>query len=295
MPRRLADNGIVPKDCGTAQLTETRRRPRQDNHSLPPPRSAAWRLSDDVVMGLRLFSRLPTGDRPFEAPSLNRIAPALPLTSLVVGLGPALLTAIGCWLTMPSYFAAALGVAAVIVVSGAMAEDAIADAADGLFGGTTPARRLEIMKDSRHGTYGVAALCLYVVLRITAIGGVAAENAVAAAGLWLAAMVIARSGALWLSLALPLARSSGAAAAAGRVGRGAFWTGAGLAILIAFVCAAPFAGVLGVALALVAAAGMAVGWTALCRRLVGGQTGDLIGALQALIEIAMLVVLMMFS
>lgn len=246
-------------------------------------------------MGLRLFSRLPTGDRPFEVPSLTRIAPALPLTSLIVGIGPVLLVMLACWLTVPVYFAAALGVAALVIVSGAMAEDAVADAADGLFGGSTPERRLEIMKDSRHGTYGVAALCLFLLFRITAVGGLAGESALAAAGQWLAAMVVSRSGALWISLSLPLARPTGSAAAAGRVERGAFWIGIGFAVLIAFVCAAPFAGLIGVVLALLAATAVAAGWTALCRNLVGGQTGDLIGALQALIEIATLTVLMMFS
>jgi adenosylcobinamide-GDP ribazoletransferase len=276
-------------------LSDTRRRPRQDNLNVPPPRGQAWRLSDDVVMGLRLFSRLPSDDRPFETPSLTRMAPALPLTSLIVGVGPVLVMALAVWLTVPAYFAATLGVAALVIVSGAMAEDALADAADGLFGGGTAERRLEIMKDSRHGTYGVAALCLYLVLRITAIGGAAAENVLAAGGVWIAAMVLSRSGALWLSLALPPARASGAAATVGRVGRSAFWCGIGLAVLIVFVCGAPFAGVLGVALALLAATGVAAGWATLCRRLVGGQTGDLIGALQALIEIAVLTVLVTFS
>ena len=272
-------------------------RPRQDN-GLPPsePETApVWRLSDDLVMALRFFSRLPTGDRDHEAPELNRIALALPFASVVIGLLPALLVMTASWLGIPSYFAAALGVAAMLVATGAMADDAIADAADGLFGGATVERRLEIMKDSRHGTYGVAALALYLILRVTALGALAVTNPLAAGGIWLAATVIARSGSLWLALELPAARTGGASASVGRLTKRPFGIGAAFAALIAFVLAAPFTSIFGVVLALAAAAGVALGWSVVCRKLIGGQTGDLIGALHALIEIAVLTILLIFA
>jgi len=271
-------------------------RPRQDNGRPAEPEPApAPRLSDDVVMGLRFFSRLPTGDRPFEKPNLDRIAMSLPFTSLVIGFLPALLMMLSAWATMPSYFAAAIGVAAMIVATGAMADDAIADSADGLFGGATIERRLEIMKDSRHGTYGVAALGLYLLFRVTAVGAVAATNPVAAAGIWLAATVLGRSGSLWLSVELPNAREGGASASVGRVGRISFFIGAAFAAVLALVLAAPFTSFIAVVLAIVAAIGVASAWVWGCRRLVGGQTGDLIGALSALIEVAALAVFMVFA
>ena len=272
-------------------------RPRQDNGNRPEsvPQALDWRLSDDLVMGLRFFSRLPTGDAPFAKPDLSRIAVGLPFTSVVIGLLAALLLMLATWIGLPSYFAAALGVAAMLVATGAMPDDAIADAADGLFGGTTIERRLEIMKDSRHGTYGVAALGLYLILRVTALGAVATINPLAAGAIWLAANVLARSGSLWLSLDLPNAREGGASAAVGRVSKQAFWIGAGFAALLAFVLAAPFSSLVAVILALMATAGVAFAWSTTCRRLIGGQTGDLIGALHALIEIAVLTVLLVFA
>ncbi len=182
-----------------------------------------------------------------------------------------------------------------VVATGAMPEDALADSADGLFGGATVERRLEIMKDSRHGTYGVAAMALYLILRIAALGAVAAINPLAAAGIWLAAMVVARSGSLWLSVVLPSAREGGASASVGRVTRRSFAIGAAFAVLLSFVLAAPFTSLLAVVLALAGAAAVASGWAWWCRRLVGGQTGDLIGALHALIEIAVLTVLLVFA
>lgn len=272
--------------------------PRQDNGrpGNPPeaPPAYGWRLTDDLVMGLRFFSRLPTGDSPFEKPNLNRITVGLAFTSVAIGFLPALLMMLAAWIGLPSYFAAALGVAAMLVATGAMPEDAIADSADGLYGGASVERRLEIMKDSRHGTYGVAALGLYLLLRVTAIGAVAATNPLAAGAVWLAATVIARSGSLWLSVALPNAREGGASASVGRVSRRAFFGGMGFAVLLAFVLAAPFTSVVAVVLALAAAAGVASAWVWTCRRLIGGQSGDLIGALHVLIEVAVLTVLLVF-
>ena len=199
------------------------------------------------------------------------------------------------WVGVPSFFAAALAVAALVIATGAMPEDALADSADGLFGGATIERRLEIMKDSRHGTYGVAALCLYLVLRVTALGSLAAINPLAAGGVWLAAGVLARSGALWLSVDLPAAREGGASASVGRVTRRDFIIGAVFALILGFVLAGPFVSVLGLILAVLALSGTAWGWTWCCRRLMGGQTGDLIGALHALIEIAVLTVFLIFA
>jgi adenosylcobinamide-GDP ribazoletransferase len=256
--------------------------------------SAGLGLKADLVMALRFFSRLPTGDSPHQVPDLGRIALALPLASVVIGIGPALLLVVGAFLGLPSYFAAALAVGGMIIATGAMAEDAVADAMDGLFGGHSRERRLEIMKDSRHGTYGVAALCLFVLLRVTALGAVAALNPLAAAALWLAASIAGRSGALWLAVTLPPARRDGASAAAGQVPLRNFLVGGAFALVLLFVLAAPATSVVAVVVAGAAASLVIAGWTALCRRLLEGQTGDVIGALGALVETAVLAALLPF-
>jgi adenosylcobinamide-GDP ribazoletransferase len=273
---------------------ERKRRPHNDNQA--PQEHAAERppLVDDLVMGVRFFSRLPTGDRPHEPPDLTRIAMALPFASLVIGMLPALLLLGASLAGLPTLFAAGLAVTASVIVTGAMAEDALADSADGLFGGGTPERRLEIMKDSRHGTYGVAALCMFLLLRLAALSSLAAVDPLAAAAIWLAATLMARSGALWLTVALPPARSSGASAAVGRVTKPAFLMGAVFALILGLVLAAPGAGLLGFVFAVAVVALVGWGWTALVRQLVGGQTGDLIGALQGLLELSALAAFLLF-
>ncbi|WP_193336467.1 adenosylcobinamide-GDP ribazoletransferase [Devosia beringensis] len=280
------------------QLTQTPQKDAIAPEAIEPSRPAAppggMGLIDDLVMALRFFSRLPTGDSPHQKPDLNRIAMALPLASLVIGIGPAALLVGGTLLGLPAYFVAALAVGAMVLVSGAMAEDALADAADGLFGGHSPARRLEIMKDSRHGTYGVAALCLFILLRVTGLGAVAAISPLAAGAIWLAASIVGRSGALWLAVALPAARPDGISAAAGVVSGRSFAVGAVFAVLLAFVLGGPATNMLALGFVLVATLAVIAGWTALCKRLVGGQSGDLIGALGGLVEIAALAALMAF-
>lgn len=261
------------------------------------PRAAAGGLGlrDDFIMALRFFSRLPTGGSAHQKPDLSRIAMALPLASLAIGIVPALLLVGGVLGGLPSYFAAALAVGTMILTSGAMAEDALADAADGLFGGQTAERRLEIMKDSRHGTYGVAALALFIVLRVTALGAIAAINPMAAGAIWLAASIVGRSSALWVAVALPPARKDGASATAGRLPGRNFAVGTAFAALLLFLLAGPATSVVALAVAVILAIAVAAGWTALCRRLVGGQTGDIIGALGALVEIAILAALLPFA
>jgi len=245
-------------------------------------------------MALRFFSRLPSGHSPHVKPDLGRIAMVLPLASLVIGIGPALLLVGGVWIGLPSSFAATLAVGAMAIASGAMAEDALADAMDGLFGGHSVARRLEIMKDSRHGTYGVTALGLFVLLRVTGLGAIAAINPLAAGAVWLAANIAGRSGAMWLAVALPPARSDGASATAGQVSTQSFAIGAVFAAVLLVLLAGPATSVVGVAVALAAAVAVILGWTMLCRKLVGGQTGDLIGAAGVLVEVGVLTALLVF-
>lgn len=263
--------------------------------SRPPPPPPAMGLVADFIMALRLFSRLPTGSSPHQPPDLNRIAMALPLASIAIGIGPAALLVLGTLAGLPPFFAAALAVAAMVMASGAMGEDALADAADGLFGGHTTARRLEIMKDSRHGTYGVSALSLFILLRVTGLGAIAAVSPLGAGAVWLAASVAGRSSAIWLAVALPAARSDGLSAAAGSVSPISFAVGAVFAAVLLFVLGGPATSLVALGAALLAALAMVAGWTALCKRLVGGQTGDLVGALGALTEVAVLTALLPFA
>lgn len=262
--------------------------PTNDNR----PNALDFRLAESFLMGVRFFSRLPTGNSPHLVPDLDRMAPVLPFASFTMAIGPALVLLLLLWLGTPSFFAATIAIALIVIINGGMAEDALADSADGLFGGYTIDDRLTIMKDSRHGTYGVCAIVLLIALRITAIGG--APTPLEAAGILLAAPILARSSASFLTIALPPARSGGSAGVAGRVTLRNYGIGLGIAAVFAFVFAGFAVGILGLLTAALFGVLMVWGWITLCRRLIGGVTGDLIGAAQSLIEIAILTAFMIF-
>ena len=263
-------------------------RPTNDNRQMPTD----FGFGEALLMGLRFYSRLPTGNAPHIRPDLDRIALTLPLVSVIIGIPPVALLLLLEWFGAPTFFAATMAVALMVVITGAMTEDAVADASDGLFGGQTIEQRLEIMKDSRHSTYGVCAIVILLGARIAAVGSI--SSPLEAAAILLTAPLIARSSALWLTMALPPARSGGAAASAGQVTQRNFLIGIGIAAVVSFATAGFAVGLAGLVIGFALAAIVALGWTNLCRRLIGGQTGDLIGALQALLEIAALTAFMIF-
>lgn len=281
------------------QLSDDKRRgvphPRNDNRPPIDATAFGYAIVAEVIGGLRFYSRVPIGFVPYAQPELTRLAPVLPAVSLILGIVPAALLVVLTLCGLPSVYAAGIAVAFALVLTGAMAEDALADAFDGLFGGPSPEVRLDIMRDSRHGTYGMSALVLLLLLRVFAVGGVAAIHPFAGAAAWLSAGIVARSGSLWLPMALPPARATGLSAAAGRVQQPAFWFGAAIALVLCVALAVPFAGVAGVVVALVVAGVTMILWTMICRRLIGGQTGDCVGALQALTEIGVLSVFFAFA
>jgi adenosylcobinamide-GDP ribazoletransferase len=239
------------------------------------------RVWGDVLAAFGLLTRLPVPDH---APRGAAAAWAWPVAGAVVGALGALALQTAMWAGLTAGPAAALALAVMALATGGLHEDGLSDTADGLWGGHTPARRLEIMKDSRVGSYGVLALMLVGLARWSAVVALA-EAGLGAAAL-VAAGALSRAPMAVVMAALPNARGTGLAALVGRPGG---WTAAGaaaLGLLLALAAAGPavLAGAL-LAAALVAA----LARTARAR--IGGQTGDILGAAQQLAEAAILAAL----
>ena len=247
-----------------------------------------------IRMGLAFYSRLPAGKAAHGAPSLNRMAPVLAPVGLVIGALPAGFLLLAAGAGLPASLAALGAVGILAMVTGAMAEDGLADSLDGLWGGNSREKRLQIMRDSRQGTYGVLAIVLLVGARWGALSELLALSPSGAAALWLAAQLVARQVALWLAVSLPIARRDGAAHGAGALSKGAFWRGAGLAGIAAIALAAPFVPPSGIAGAGVAGVLSVLGWQKICHHKIGGYSGDVIGGLQGLVEIALLWTFILF-
>lgn len=266
-------------------------RPEGLHESLPD--SPRWPgLAVAFVQCVRFYSRLPMPRLKAETsvhgvPDFRIVPRALPLAAILIALPAALVLLLCVAAGIDSMLSATLAITVLVVTTGAFHEDGLADSADGLFGGHSVERRLEIMKDSRIGTFGGCALLLSLMLRVTTLAALTeASSGFSAALVMIAGAAWSRSLGIKVLADDPPARAYGAAAAVGRPTRSTMLYALGLALVIA-VIAFMVAGlpIVGAVTALVIATALAALVACLARRLIGGQTGDIAGAAQQLAEI----------
>ena len=235
--------------------------------------------SSDIVTATALLSRLPLRAQ-FERSA--EAAWAFPIAGLAVGLIMGAVATICGWLQMPYGLIAGFTLLAGALTTGALHEDGLADCADGFWGGWTRERRLEIMRDSRIGAYGVIALILALLLKFSGYAALAQDGALITSVI--AAAILSRAGMPAMMALLPPARGDGlsvktgvpprpAAALAGVVALGLGW------LLVGFVP---------VVLAASALTAVTLIWSRIALSKIGGQTGDVLGAAQMIGEIAVL-------
>lgn len=248
-----------------------------------------------LMRALRFWTRLPWPVLPFEtdphaSPVMERLALAAPVVGVIVGLfGVVTLLLLLVLCGIAGFPAAVLAIGVMVLVTGAMHEDGLADVADGFGGGASAEAKLNIMQDSSVGTYGALALILAVVLKAGLLAQlVAAEGPWRGAGALLAATALSRISGLWPLVVLPPARESGMGASAGSLSMEAWRSGAYLGAGIAFGLAFLSVGLWGALLALLCAAAVSWGLARLAEWQIGGQTGDVCGAATILGEIAVL-------
>lgn len=257
----------------------------------PPVPGGIATLCAELGAALRFFSRLPVprlgpADDPAAPPRFATVARVIPLAGAVLGVPGALIVGLGALAHLPAGVSAVFAVALLVAVTGAFHEDGLADTADGFGGGWSRARKLEIMKDSRLGSYGAAALVLVLLARITLLAALIEQNALVAALALVAAGAVARGAALALVSSLPSARADGVAAAAGRPERASLLLGSALATALALMLIGPVAGVGAALVATAAAFAAAAGVGRLALAQIGGQTGDVAGAAEQAGEVA---------
>ncbi len=250
----------------------------------------------DLAGCLRFYSRLPVPQLPGEpdphrSPDFTTLPRMLPLAGLILALPAALVLAAGWAVGLGPFLAATLAVAVAVVATGALHEDGLADVADGFGGGATRERRLEIMRDSRIGAYGGAALVLALALRIGALATLLDRIGHAAVTGLILAAALSRVAALAPMVLLAPARPGGLSASVGRPGRASLATALGLGAVLALGAVPLGLPLGGVALMILGAGLAALGLTRLARARIGGQTGDVIGACQQVAEIAALLAL----
>ncbi|QBY02641.1 adenosylcobinamide-GDP ribazoletransferase [Rhodophyticola sp. CCM32] len=236
--------------------------------------------ASDIWLALGLLTRLPlpAGGAPERG---AQAAWAWPLAGLVLGLLGVGMIWLGRWFDLPGGLISALVLAVMILASGALHEDGLADMADGIWGGWTVEQRLDIMRDSRIGTYGVLALVLSLLARWSLIGALLSTPLAL-----VAAAVIGRAPMVTVMALVRPAREDGLSRNTGQPEGRTAWLSAGVAMIIAITLTG-WAGVMACVVAYLVAG--AVAWLAHSK--IGGQTGDVLGASQQLAEIAALAVL----
>jgi adenosylcobinamide-GDP ribazoletransferase len=233
-----------------------------------------------LLGAIQFLTRVPI--RLSDPPELSRCVTWFPFVGGVIGLAVGGAAA-GLAELVPMAVAAAVAIVAGVLITGAFHEDGLADTADAFGGGWTREQRLSILDDPLHGSYGVAATCSTIVVRILCVASLAPASAFA--GL-VAAHTIGRSAAVGAMVTVPLATADGLGAgyAAGLSRRRAA-VGILGGIAIAAAATGWWVGPL-VAAGVVAA--VAVG--ALAVRKIGGITGDVLGAVEQVAECLVLVV-----
>lgn len=259
-------------------------------HTAP---SAPLMLLGDTLAMVRFYSRLPipsigSFDDPADPPPFGRACRMLPLASLLIALPMTMIAGLLSFTHVPPIVSAAIALAVALLSTGALHEDGLADVADGFGGGWTKERKLEIMKDSRVGSYGVAALALGLIARAGLIAALIGTGVLALGGALLAAAIVSRTASLALFAILPPARPSGVASAVGQPTSRSVGIAVALGLVLTFACLASSFTTTAIITALIVVAIVISAFGRLASAQIGGQTGDVVGAAQVLAEIAFL-------
>lgn len=239
----------------------------------------------DIAAAFMLLSRIPvtyqfSKDSP---PDFISSLWAFPLVGIVIGGVGGIMLALASFLNLPALVCGGLCVGVMAMASGAMHEDGLADTADGFGGGRHVDDKMRIMHDSHIGSYGVLALCLSTIIRVTlfaSITGLGLSN-LALIGLVAAIAAAARWQVLIALWAFPIAAGAKLAKITGRPSVLAIFSAAFLWILPLAYFALPLAAVIAGSVALMACLGLGK----LAMRQIHGISGDVMGAMIILGEI----------
>lgn len=234
-----------------------------------------------LVGALQFLTRVPI--RTHRSVAHHRVVPWFPVAGLLIGAAIGVVAA-GAAELVPPLVAGAIAVGVGLLLTGAFHEDGLADIADAFGGGWTVDRRLEILKDSRHGTYGVAALATSIVVRVACAASILTPSALFVS--FVAAHTLGRSAAVLAMRSAPPATQSGLGVSAASALR-PLPTSLGLVVAVAAVALLTGWWIVPFAVATALGTGATV-WLAV--RKIGGLAGDVLGAVEQVVECLVLVV-----
>ncbi|SCA55812.1 Cobalamin synthase [Candidatus Terasakiella magnetica] len=241
---------------------------------------------EDIQLAVVFLTRLPWKLKEELAPqALNRALRAFPLIGLLVGGLSATVYGLAHIFEIPPLACGLLAVLTSVLLTGALHEDGLADVADGFGGGASRERKLEIMRDSSLGSYGTIALILSIGLRSAALGGF--EDWMVGASVIVAVSCLSRIAPALLIYLMESARTDGLAASMEKPDWMIVVQACGLGIALFLLCTPLDAGFVTIVMGFTAL----YVFQGLAQKQIGGQTGDVCGAAQQVMEITMIVVL----
>ncbi|MGL5867015.1 MAG: adenosylcobinamide-GDP ribazoletransferase [Dermatophilaceae bacterium] len=254
-----------------------------------PTRRWSWATTwQSMLLAVQLLTRVPVRGIPWSAVAQAGSVRWFPLVGVLVGV----LAGLVLWpaaLVWPPLVAAVLSTAAGVLLTGAFHEDGLADTADGLGAGADRSRALEIMRDSRLGSYGAVALLLMLSLKVSALTGLlSASSGPAVVAVLVAGHALSRTSVVVVLATSTYVRDRGAGTPVSQGVSGAALTVALVSAALAMVPLVVTAGLVATAAALGSAAGGHLAARAVFERRLGGYTGDCLGAVQQVSEVAML-------
>jgi adenosylcobinamide-GDP ribazoletransferase len=237
----------------------------------------------NIFLGALMFmTRLPVGKGyVFRSQDLPRSAVYFPIVGVMIGLlgGLVLLCAEPFF---PPVIAVLFCMGTTVLVTGALHEDGLADAMDGLLGGQEPRQRLEIMRDSRLGSYGAVALWFSLTAKAFVLTSLLEEGVLKAVTALIVAQGLGRAATVVLLFSHPYVRSDQSKASP--FGNAVTLKEALLALIFPVLLSFVLLGNKSVLILIAAAAGT---WAAgrYFQKKIGGITGDCLGAASQLIEL----------
>lgn len=242
-----------------------------------------WPLLTDLRAAVAFYTRIPLGGPTPDGPAVARAAWCAPLVGALIGALSGLAFWIAWRLNLPPFGCATLAVGTSLALTGALHEDGLADMADG-FGGENREQALAIMRDGRIGVFGACALAIVLLLRVGALADM--PNPGLAVWALIGAHAAARAGLPLFMGLVPPARPDGLSAAAGAPPGASV----ALALVIGFLLLARALGLRHalIAIVLMLAAGLVI--AVMAWRRIGGQTGDVLGAVEQVAECLVLLV-----
>lgn len=255
----------------------------------PPEDWSSLEWTEDLQRAAGFLTWVPIPGKIDGAFDLRRASRAFAVTGALIGFAAGVVVILCASLGMSSLMSAALTILAMVIVTGALHEDGLADTVDGFWGAADRDDKLRIMRDSRIGTFGVLALLFSVLIRVAALEQILSEGAFEAAAALVAAGAVSRHGMVALMRRSANARSEGLAYSAGTPWAGAEKTSLITALAIGAAAAWLASGIVGVLVAGALAVIAFIGVKELARHHIGGHTGDVCGAVQQIMEIAVLI------